>query len=100
MADALLAASPDDEVRTIVETCRGHLAAAYTVRLGGLAGVPLLKVPTNEWLTLDLDPRACFLLVHVDNVSTFEMILDVSGMRRHEAMRLLWELLDRGVIAL
>lgn len=51
------------------------------------------------WMALDLDHRACFLLVHVDNVSSFEMILDTSGMPRHEAMRVLCDLQERGIIA-
>jgi len=50
-------------------------------------------------MALDLDHRACFLLVHVDNVSSFEMILDTSGMPRHEAMRVLCDLQERGIIA-
>jgi hypothetical protein len=39
------------------------LDAQYEARLGGLGRIPLLKVPPNEWMTLDLDHRACFLLV-------------------------------------
>jgi hypothetical protein len=99
MAEALLSANPDDEVRAIVATCRSKLIDLYSAKLGRLSRVPLLKVQPNEWLTLDLDHRACFLLVHVDNVSSFEMILDTSGMLRHEAMRVLCDLLGRGIIA-
>lgn len=99
MAEALLATNPDDEVRAIVTTCRSRLTDQYAARLRRLTRVPVLKVPPNEWMTLELDHRACFLLVHVDNVSSFEMILDTSGMPLHEAMRVLCDLLDRGIIA-
>lgn len=99
MAEALLATNPDDEVRAIVGTCRCKLTDQYTARLRRLTRVPVLKVPPNEWMTLDLDHRACFLLVHVDNVSSFDMILDTSGMSRHEALRVLCDLLARGIIA-
>jgi hypothetical protein len=78
---------------------RKKLTEIYMSRLGRLSNVPLLKVPSNEWMTLDLDHRACFLLVHVDNVSSLDMILDVSGMPRHEALRVLCSLLARGIIA-
>jgi hypothetical protein len=98
MAEALLASNPDEEVRSLVEVARTKLTEFYMSRLGRLSNVPLLKVPSNEWMTLELDHRACFLLVHVDNVSTFDMILDVSGMPRHEALRMLCNLLARGII--
>jgi hypothetical protein len=98
MAEALLASTPSDEVRAIVTSSREKLADIYTAKLGRLARVPILKVPASEWMSLDLDHRACFVLVHVDNVSSFEMILDTSGMPRHEAMRLLCDLLERGII--
>jgi hypothetical protein len=99
MAESLLESNPDEEVRSLVEVVRAKLTEVYISRLGRLATVPLLRVPRSEWMTLDLDPRACFLLVHVDNVSTLDMILDVSGMPRHEALRGLCDLLARGIIA-
>lgn len=98
MAEGLLATNPDDEVRAIATTCRSKLIDQYLARLRRLTRVPLLKVPPSEWMELDLDHRACFLLVHLDNISSFDMILDVSGMPRHEALRLLCDLLDRGII--
>jgi hypothetical protein len=98
MAEALLASTADDEVHAIVMSAREKLADFYAAKLGRLAKVPILEVPASEWMSLDLDHRACFLLVHVDNVSSFEMILDTSGMPRHEAMRLLCDLLERGII--
>jgi hypothetical protein len=100
MAEALLASNPDGEVSSLVEVARTKLAELYLSRLGRLSSVPLLNVPPNEWVTLDLDHRACFLLVHIDNVSTVDMILDVSGMARHEALRVLCSLLARGIIAI
>jgi hypothetical protein len=98
MAEAVLATNPDAEVRALVDLSRAKLTKEYLARLGSLGNVPLLKVAPREWVTLDLDHRACFLLVHVDCVSSFEMILDLAGMPRHEALRVLCGLLDRGII--
>jgi len=99
LAEGVLAASPDDEVKAIVATCRTRLTERYALRIGRMARVPILKVPPKEWTTLALDHRECFLLVHVDDVSSFEMIFDLSGMPRHEALRILCDLLERGIIA-
>jgi hypothetical protein len=100
MAEALLASNPDDEVRAVVAICRSRLTNVYAARLGRLSRVPVQKVPPHEWMSLDLDHRACFLLVHVDSVSSLDMILDTSGMPHHEALRILCELLSRGIITI
>jgi hypothetical protein len=69
-------------------------------RLGSLARVPALTVDTAEVRTLPVDHRGAFLLSQVDGVSTVEMILDVSGMGRLEALRILCTLSDQGIIRL
>jgi DNA-binding IclR family transcriptional regulator len=47
-----------------------------------------------------MDHRAGFVLSLVDGVSAVEAILDVCGMPRAEALRILHELIDIGAIAL
>jgi hypothetical protein len=100
MAESLLEANADPELVALVDVCRTKLADHYALRLGRLARVPQLRVRPNEWMTLDLDHRSCFVLVHVDGLSSLDMILDLSGMPRHETLRLLCDLLERGVIEL
>jgi hypothetical protein len=50
--------------------------------------------------TPDLDPRQAFLLSRIDGAMTIEDVLDVSGMSRIEAMRLLAMLARRGAVRL
>src|SRR5205807_9302177 len=50
--------------------------------------------------TPDLDPRLAFLLSRIDGAMTVEDVLDVSGMSRTEAMRLLALLTRRGAVKL
>jgi hypothetical protein len=69
-------------------------------RLGSLARVPTLTVDPSEVRTLPVDHRGAFLLSQVDGVSTVEMILDVSGMSRLEALRILCAFSDQGIIRL
>jgi hypothetical protein len=49
---------------------------------------------------LSLDHRAGFLLSLVDGISTVEEILDMSGMTRLEALRLMYTLTQQNVVAL
>jgi hypothetical protein len=49
--------------------------------------------------TLAIDSRTGFLLSLIDGASTFEAILDVCGMPRLDALRILDDLVQRGAIA-
>lgn len=98
--EALGAGSRDPEIDAAVGRCRTALQAKYAARLGPLSGVPVLRVPSDRWLELDLDARTCFVLAHLDSISNVETIVDVSGLPAHEALRILCVLLERGVIAI
>lgn len=98
LAEALLRASADAEIDAVAARCRAELDRRFLSRLGPLNRVVVLHVPPSRWLDLDLDPRECFLLAHVDDVSTLQTIVDVSGMPKHDALRVLCSLLDRGLI--
>jgi len=69
-------------------------------KLGGELKVPKLAVDRAKINTLALDHRAGFVLSLVDGRIPIEDILDVSGMPRRDALRILCELVDRGVIKL
>ena len=68
--------------------------------LGNLARVPRLAVAAEALAALPLDPRAAFLLSHVDGVLSFEELLDVSGMPHDDAMSTFRDLLEQKVITL
>ena len=52
----------------------------------------------GEVSKLPLDHRAGFLLAHVDGIQTLDEILDVCAMPATEALELLAQLTDMGVI--
>jgi hypothetical protein len=101
MAELLLAEDPGDvEAAECAESCRSVLEGMYSARLGPLDRAPMLIVQRSQLRWLSMDHRAGFVLSLIDGLSTLEMILDVSGMPRLDAMRILQELLQQKIIAL
>ncbi len=98
-AELLIGRDPDHaEARRYAESSRERLVHLYTSRLGGMDRTPEVAVPDSEVRWLGLDHKAGFLLSRVDGVNTLEEIVDVSGMPRLEALKMLVELLDAGAI--
>jgi hypothetical protein len=99
MAERLLALDPDDQAAaTCAESCRTILRQMYTARIGPLDKVPVVLVSRDQMRWLSIDHRAGFVLSLVDGVSSFEMILDVSGMPELDALRILGELSQQRII--
>jgi len=65
----------------------------------GLAGIPKLLVGTAELSKMPLEPRAAFLVMHVDGTTSVGEILEICGMSKAEATTLFRQLLALGVIA-
>jgi hypothetical protein len=57
-------------------------------------------VPRHGSNVPDLDPRAAFLLSRIDGSISIDDLLEVSGMPRLEAMRVLALLIRHGAVAL
>ena len=89
-----------EEARRCHDRCTDVLSQMYLARLGSLAQAVRVAVPNDQIRWLSLDHRAGFLLSLVDGHSTIEEILDISGMPRLDALRILYGLLDQRVIAL
>ena len=101
MAELLLTEDPDDtEAAECAESCRGVLEGMYAARLGALDRVPVVIVQRTQLRWLSIDHRAGFILSLIDGSSTLEMILDVSGMPKLDAMRILHELLQQRIVSL
>jgi hypothetical protein len=99
LAEAALEEHPGEAtVLGHAESCRDMLYKRYLERLGAHDHVPRLAVQHSAITALSLDHRAGFLLSCVDGGSTIEEIIDVSAMPRLEAVRLLYELVQEGVI--
>jgi hypothetical protein len=100
IAESLLEGNPNDlDAIRYAESCRDVLGQMYAARLGSLHGVVEVMVPGQDIRWLSLDHRAGFLLSLVDGSLTVEEILDVCGMPRLEAMRILYNLLDQRIIS-
>jgi hypothetical protein len=99
LAEGILEHDPESvDALLYAEHCRDVLKNMYISRLGGVGRVPQVAISDEQLRWLNLDHRAGFLLSLVDGHSSFEEVLDVSGMPPVEALRLLMELLQQNVI--
>jgi hypothetical protein len=101
LAEAILEASPEnEEARRCAERCGEVLAQMYVARLGSTQRRLRVAVPADQIRWLSLDHREGFLLSLAESGSTVEEVLDMCGMPRLEALRILLGLLDQRVIGL
>lgn len=101
VAEGLLEVNADDlDAQRYAQSCRDVLTQMYTARLGSLAQRVRVAVPGDQIRWLSLDHRAGFVLSLIDGNSTVEELLDISGMNRLDALRILYTLYDQRVIKL
>lgn len=100
-AERVLIDHPKDEAALrYAERCRETLTQMYAARLGSMEQIPKVSIPSDQITWLSLDHRAGFLLSLIDGASPLESILDISGMSRLDALRILATLLQQNVISL
>jgi hypothetical protein len=101
VAESILDVNPDDEdAKRYAQSCREVLTQMYAARIGPMDQVAVVAVPPDQITWLSLDHRAGFLLSLVDGVSSIEEILDISGMTRLDALRIMYTLVQQNVITL
>jgi hypothetical protein len=101
IAEGILEASPSDaDANRCAERCRDVLTQMYAARLGPLTQTVRVAIPSEEIRWLSLDHRAGFLLSLVDGSLTVDEILDICGMARLDAMRIMFTLMDQRVVSL
>jgi len=101
IAEGIIENDPNDsEAPRYAQSCRDVLTQMYSARLGSLDQRVRVAVPSDQIRWLTLDHRAGFLLSLVDGGSTVDQLLDISGMPRLDALRILYQLLDQRVISL
>ncbi len=101
LAEALLGRDPGDvEAQRYATSCRDVLSQMYLSRLGSLEQVVSVGLTPEELRWLTLDHRAGFMLSMIDGYSTIGELLDISGMPRLDALRILSQLLEQRVIRL
>lgn len=99
IAEDILRDNPDDvEAADYAGSCREVLLQMYEARIGSFDQVPKVAISEHELIWRDLDPAAGFVLSRIDGFSTFEDIIDISGMPRFETCRILSQLLQEGII--
>ena len=100
-AESILEIEPDQPDATrYANRCRQVLTDMYAARIGQLSQVASVAVPPDQIRWLSLDHRAGFLLSLIDGHSTLDEVLDISGMPRLDALRILFSLLEERVIQL
>lgn len=101
VAENILQNDPDHaEAARLANNCRDVLTQMYAARMGPLNQIVSVVVPADQIRWLSLDHRAGFLLSLVDGISSVEEILDVSGMPRLDALRIMCTLLEQRIISL
>ena len=99
VADELLQRDSGHELALVARArCRDVLKGMYESKIGDLLGVPRVLVPPEQVIWLDLDHRSGFILAQVDGVSTYDELMELSGMDRLEALRIISQLVQKGVI--
>lgn len=87
------------EAKRYAQSCRDVLMQMYAARLGSLDQVVSVAIPPDQIRWLSLDHRAGFLLSLVDGYSSVDELLDICGMPRLDALRIMYQLLEQRVIA-
>jgi hypothetical protein len=99
VAESILDTNPEDEdAKRYAQSCREVLTQMYAARIGPMDQIAVVAVPPDQITWLSLDHRAGFLLSLVDGVSSIEEILDISGMTRLDALRIMYTLVQQNVI--
>jgi hypothetical protein len=99
LAEVLLAEEPGNpEARECRDRCRALLEQKYARDLGRLDRAPIVTSQGARPDVQSIDHRAGFVLSLVDGASTLETILDVCGMPKLDALRILHELTAHGII--
>lgn len=98
-AEALLEESPGHAgAKAFVQACQEKVKEMYIAKLGSCSSVLHVVMARDRIQDLAFDHRGGFLISLIDGVATVDDVLDISGMPQLEALRLLYELKQEGVI--
>ena len=74
------------------------LVRDYTKTIGSLDRIPVATVQLLDIPTGGIGPREAFLLTQIDGMLSIDDLLDVSGLPRVEALRVLVRLMQLGYV--
>lgn len=92
--------APPPGIAEVVEPARPLFTKAFETFLAPEHSVPVVSMAPGKLELLQLDHRAGFLVSQIDGVMTVEHLLDIAGMPRFEALRLLSGLARSKVVKL
>jgi len=99
LLDLAMVEAPDNAAaQMVIHRHRDMLFDIYAGYIGDMNGVPSVARPMDELAPGELDNRAVFLLSRIDGTLSFEEVLDVAGMPRLEAYRVLCKMLLHGIL--
>ena len=99
LAESVLLSDPTHaRAQRCAAACREMLTEKYLGSLGGRSNVPRVTMGAEEIRWLSLDHRAGFLLSFVDGEMSIDEVLDVSSMAELDALQIMYELREQGVI--
>lgn len=84
---------------TFVDECRTIFERRIAKDLAPLDRIVVLSQPLHPLMSTEIDHRVGFMLSRIDGVMTIEELVDVSGMSRVDALRLIADCAARGLIA-
>jgi hypothetical protein len=89
--------TPTSEIRLVT---RPEMAAAVTDEAWArsMTGVPVVVMSVDLLKRLPLDHRAGFLLSLMDGAIDLDTMVEIAGMNRGEALRLVRDLFESGVV--
>jgi hypothetical protein len=101
LADLVLASQPHNLLaREFRAKCRATLEDVYALQLGPLERIPgVIRRPVATG-NRPIDQRTGVLLSLIDRQSTLGAIIDLCGLPRLDALRILHDLVQRGIVAL
>jgi hypothetical protein len=96
----VLAEAPENPLALACrEQCHATIEERYLGRIGNLHRVPVAAIAA-DLSGLDLDHRAGFLMSLMDGTTSIEALLDLCAMPKPTAMKILVELVERGIVTL
>jgi hypothetical protein len=99
LAESILLTLPThSQALACAEHCRASLERSYVRRVGRLSAIPVPLIEFEATHCLCLDPREAFVLSLLDGSTTIDDMLDISGMPRLDALKILSKLVERDVI--
>jgi hypothetical protein len=85
--------APPPGIAEVIEPARNLFERVFEQFIGPTQAIPMPAMSPEALSDQDLDHRAGFILSRIDGVMTIEEMMDVAGMPRFEALRVLASLL-------